>query len=147
MNQTNRPILSFIGVVLLLLGLYGAFRTLVNLIAFERYPQEAVFSLSSFQSDYTQREEDCATTYAYSLPIYYQSDNVTPRKATAEEAKSDAAYAAQQEQNKENCVTGLQEIRKAAMVSDISHSIIFLLLALGVLFHNRIFKKPLTQRI
>jgi|GEM_PF-2739816 len=139
----ERPILFFIGVLLLLLGLYGTLKTVVNLVVFDRYPQEGVYKLPFTQPEYyapAQREQDCASNYAY-MPQMYYDVNGTVRPATAAELESEVLYKAQQEVSEQNCVTGVEEARKMAMVNDISQSLIFLLLAVGILTFGRVFRK------
>jgi len=139
----DRPILFFIGLVLLLVGLYGSLRTVVNLVAFDRYPQQGVFYTPVSPTNYApyEREEDCAVNNSYLPPLYYEDDGVTLREPSPTETEADAQYKAQQERYAANCVAGVQESRAATMVNDISQSLIFLLLAIGVLVFSRVFKR------
>lgn len=129
-SKTNTWI-TFIGVILVLIGIYGSVRTIVNLKAFERYPQEGVlnFTLGMMQTYYPQREEDC------SYPrTYYEANGQKTRSATDEEK-------AQEKRDEKNCLTGVKEARERAKVNDISQSLLFLFLGVGVLVSRKIFFK------
>lgn len=121
---------TFIGVVLLLLGIYGSVRTVINMYAFDKYPQGGVLALNlSGQPPYYQKETDCS--YPTS-PVY---DSVgKPIPITAEQEKMDA-------QNKINCLASVKDAREQAKVNDISQSLLFLFLGVGVLVSRRFFFK------
>lgn len=139
----DRPILLFLGLVLLILGIYGSLKTTVNLVAFDAYPQEGVFPFSQAEYDPMSREQDCVVNYSYTPPIYYEADGFTMRQAEPAEQEYDETYRKQQELQAQNCVSGVQDARKAALVDDISKSAIFILLAVLVLAYARIFKRIL----
>lgn len=122
--------ITFIGVILLLLGIYGSVRTVINMYAFEKYPQGGVLSINlSGQPPYYQKESDCS--YPPS-PMYDAAGKPLP--ITPEQAKIDA-------QNKANCLAGVQDAREQAKVNDISQSLLFLFLGVGVLVSHRFFIK------
>lgn len=150
-NDTkDRPALFFIGVLLLLVGLYGSFTTLVNILAFEKYPQHSIFSLSGNGGEYgsPQSEADCTASYYYQAPTYYEGDSNVMREPTPQEVKDEAAYEARLKGDEQNCISRVELSRKETMVTDISQSAIFLLLAFGVLVYGRTFRKGiLTLKI
>jgi len=139
----DRPILLFFGLVLLILGVYGSLKTTVNLLAFDVYPQETVFPFSQVPYGPMSREEDCPITYSYTPPTYFEEDGVTLRSATPAEVAYDEPYRKQMELQALNCVSAVQDARRAALVDDISKSAIFLFLAFLVLAYSRIFKRKL----
>ncbi len=143
MEIKDRPIMFFIGVLLLLVGLYGTLKTVVNLVVFERYPLNGVYEIPFSAPDpygTTQREQDCEFNYSYIPVSYYDADGYI-RGASETERAADETYKAQQEINKQTCIEGVKEARKESMVNDISQSLIFLLLAMGMLTFGRVFRK------
>src|SRR2546425_513880 len=120
-DHKDRPVVLLIGLVLLLTGLYGTARTVVNVIAFEKYPLGGVLNFTLPWSGSTpyvnlQREGDCATNYYYLPPTYYQADNVTPRPPTDIEKQQAEVQKQQTAMQLANCVSGVKEARDAAKV-------------------------------
>lgn len=118
----------FIGVILILIGSYALCRTLVNFVAFPKYPTTGVltFNFSGYQA-YSQREEDC------SIPVtYYTEDGKSTRKPTDEEKEQDKI-------SEQRCLSSVAEAREAAKVNDISQSSLFLFLGVGVIVFRKFF--------
>ncbi len=123
--------ITFIGFILLLVGIYGSVRTAINLLAFDKYPQGGVIHFDVFNNPYVtmpvQREQDC--TYP---GLYYKEDGRTTRPPTEEEKN-------QEKTNQQNCLDSVKESRNRAKIDDISQSLLFLFLGAGVLSSKRIF--------
>jgi hypothetical protein len=138
-NKKQSQWLTFIGVILLLSGIYGIARTSINMLAFEKYPQEGVYPALPFLQTsypvYSQREGDCIANYGIIYPVYDASGK--PVKQTAEE-KAEAQK--QQDIQKQNCLDGVKESRDKAKINDISQSFLMLFLGAGVLVARKIFK-------
>jgi hypothetical protein len=101
MENTNkdtreRPWINLIGMILLLLGVYGLVRTSINSTMFDKYPIAGMYpnipiiislgnyAIPSDGTPYIGNERDCI----YSS-IYYTEDGNTPRKPTPEEKEYD----------------------------------------------------------
>lgn len=126
---TLRPYtwVTFIGVILVLIGIYASARTIINFGIFDKYPTEGVLTFNfTGTPPYFQREEDCL------YPTTYFTPDGKPRPATKEEKESEKVQ-------QKNCVEGVKESRKKAKVNDVSQSLLFLLLGGGVLVSRRIF--------
>ncbi len=121
--------ITFIGVVLLLIGIYGAVRTGINLSFFEKYPPEGILGIPWAQPYYPQREQECM----YPHP-YYEPDGKTTRPATPEEKENEAI-------STQICLDGAREARERAKINDLSQSVLFLFLGIGILTTRRIFFK------
>lgn len=119
--------ITFISLVLLLIGIYGTARTLINLKFFEKYPTEGILTVPWSMPVYPQREQDC--NYPQ---LYYQADGRTTRAATAEEKANETITL-------KNCLEGISEARNKAKINDISQSLLFLLLGTGLLAGRKIF--------
>lgn len=120
--------ITFIGLVLVLVGLYATTRTIVNLVAFEKYPQVGVLTLSfTGMPQYYQQEKDCVYPQ-----IYYSADGRTTRPGSPEEKANEKIQ-------QRNCLEGIKDLRNQAKVNDISQSLLFLFLGLGVLASRKIF--------
>jgi len=122
--------ISLIGLLLLLLGVYMSVRTSANFIFFKKYPTTGVMPAMTFMGGgmpYSQREEDC-TMYP---PTYFKPDG-QPRIATSDEKKAE-------EQQKKSCISGVEQARETAKVNDISSSLLFIFLGVGVLVGKRYF--------
>ena len=129
-TQKTAPWMLFVGVLLLLIGLYSASRTLINFFFFEKYPTYGVISLNfSGIPAYSQKEQDC-----FYPQIYYTADGRTVRDATEAEKESEKAQ-------KDNCIEGVKEVRNSAKVNDISQSLLFLFLGAGLIISRKIFFK------
>lgn len=154
-KKTNQWIL-FIGVVLLLFGIYGLARTGINVFAFEKYPQEGVYPpFPFFQASfppvyYGGREEDCIVNNIYP-PLGYTTmpdlpelvgDGVSVKRPPTEEEKKamEKQLKDQQILQQKSCLSGIKEAREKAKVNDLSQSVLFLFLGAGVLIARRIFK-------
>lgn len=122
--------ITFIGVVLLLIGVYATVRTAINLKLFDKYPQTGVLVFNfGGQPIYSQREEDC-----FMPRIYYKVDAQTVRPSTPEEKE-------QEKRDQKSCLSSVSESRNTAKVNDISQSLLFLFLGIGVLATRKIFFK------
>lgn len=137
-NKKQSQWLTFIGIVLLLAGAYGLLRTTINLVAFEKYPQEGVYPpLPFIQAGYPPyygREGDCLVN---NVPYPVYGPNGTIVKQTEEEK---AEQKRQLELQKENCLQSVRESRDKAKINDFSQSFLLLFLGAGVLAARRIFK-------
>ena len=124
----NHVWITFIGTVLLLVGIYAGLKTTINLKVFDKYPLNGVlsFNFTGVQPSTTQ-EKDCFYT-----PLYYTADNKTTRLATKEEKD-------QEKNQQENCVAGVKDARENSKVNDISQSLLFLFLGTGLLISKKIF--------
>src|SRR6185369_3754106 len=96
--------IAFVGFILLLVGIYGSVRTLINMAAFDKYPQNGVFNFSFFPNNNMppmmyQREQDCLIS---GQQLYYDKDNTTPRPPTDDEKR----IADQQQQS---CLESVKE--------------------------------------
>lgn len=120
----------FVGVLLLLIGIYAFSRTIINMVAFPKYPNTGVLSMNfSGAPPYSQREEDCI----YSR-LYYKDDGQTTRPPTVEEKAQDTT-------DEKKCLSSVAEGRETAKVNDISQSTLFLFLGIGVLLFRKFFLK------
>jgi hypothetical protein len=122
--------ITFIGIVLLLLGVYASIRTVINMTLFEKYPTEGVISLNfSGQAPYSQKESDC--TYPQ---LYYMPDGRTTRPPSADEISV-------QKEQQQNCLASVAQARQNAKNNDIAQSLMFLFLGTGILVSRKIFFK------
>lgn len=117
---------TLIGLVLLLLGVYGAVRTVVNLAVFPKYPTNSVYSIPFGSVPYYgPREEDCTT-----MPGPFLTD-------TSVKELNEEALEKEQEQSKQACLSGVVQAREQAKVNDISQSALFLFLGGGILISRK----------
>lgn len=121
-NSILYAIISFIGIVLLLIGIYAAVRTTVNVFTFEKYPIDNGFF--SFVFSPYQSEADCLN------PQKYYTNDGKERTATEQE-KQDAKV------QEESCLSQVQDSRKSAKTNDISASILYLFLGAGILLTRK----------
>lgn len=125
---------SLIGLILLLVGIYGSVKTIINFTLFEKYPSTGVLSVSFMPMYYPgpgAREEDCTTMYYAPYPPGDMA------KLTEEEKKEMKEQAKVQERV---CVSSVKESREQAKVNDISTSLLALFLGGGVLvFRKKLF--------
>lgn len=122
--------ITFIGVILFLVGVYAAVRTGINLTLFDKYPQTGVITLNfSGTPPYYQREQDCSYPRAY-----YSADGRITRQPTLEEKE-------QEKRDTQSCLEGVAEARQTAKINDISQSLLLLFLGVGVLVARKIFFK------
>lgn len=121
---------TFIGLMLVLIGLYASARTGVNLFAFEKYPQGGVlsFSFGGMPAPYFQQEKDCG------YPMTYFDNAGKVRQGTPEEKSNE-------KMQKQQCIDSVIEARNQAKINDISQSLLFLFLGVGVLVTRKIFFK------
>lgn len=135
MKGTNHPSLftvNFAGVfvlvatLLLLVGIFASVKTAINMVAFTKYPTSGVLSMSFFGPlSYQQREEDCTNPQ-----IYYSTDNKI-RQPTKDEKEN--------EMNQQKiCINSVGFTREATKVNDVSLSIFFLFLGVGLLITKKI---------
>lgn len=122
--------ITFIGLMLVLLGLYGSARTAVNLVAFDKYPLGGVlsFNIGNMPAPYFQQEKDC------NYPQTYYDNNGKIRSAAPEEKVNEQVQ-------KQQCLDSVKETRNQAKINDISQSLLFLFLGIGVLATRKIFFK------
>lgn len=128
MKKSSVPAwVTFIGLLLLLLGLYASGRTGVNFLLFPKYPTAGVLSLNfSGIAAYGPNEADCLRSQTY-------SDPAEPARPISNEEKF------RQNQDQETCLSSVREARRASKVNDIAQSVLFLFLGLGTLFSRRYF--------
>lgn len=129
-NKSKFPTwVTFIGFILVLLGVYGSLRTAINLTLFARYPATGVYVLNFMGMPYyQQREEDCEN-----IPtIYPPSDVQIPiEDFSKEESIKD------QEKQKLFCLGTVKDSRQQAKINDISQSLLFLFLGTGVMVSRK----------
>lgn len=115
----------FIGVLLLLIGIYAAGRTAINLIFFQKYPQGGVLSINiNGAPPYFQKESDCL------YPSTYVDDTKSPEQRKEEDRRQ-----------QEICLSNVSEERERAKINDISQAMMFLFLGAGILISKKIFFK------
>ncbi len=115
-------IVSFIGLILLLLGIFATVKTGVNLVFFKKYPTYGVLSLNFMgMPPFMSREEDCLI-----FPQTYFNQAGAPRVASDDEKRMEKLQ-------KEMCIGAVKQNRESAKINDISTSLLFLFLGVGVL--------------
>ena len=124
MDQVNssktRGWVFFIGLVLFLIGIYASVRTVVNLVAFQKYPQGGVLSINfpGVQPIYPsigQTEESCDISYDPNAPSIMV------------------------EGQKKGCKLSVKQARQDAKVADISNSLFYLFIGGSILvLHKRL---------
>ncbi|MDB5204910.1 MAG: hypothetical protein JWP09_938 [Candidatus Taylorbacteria bacterium] len=142
-NKKQNQWLTFIGVILILAGIYGVARTSINVLAFDKYPQEGVYpALPFFQqpvyapTPYYGREGDCIANNSIVYPTYDASGRpVVQTEAEKAEAQKNLDI------QKQNCLDGVKESRDKAKINDISQSLLMLFLGAGVVAARKIFKQ------
>lgn len=122
---------TFLGVFMVLIGLFATVRTVANIYLFPaQYPQAGVLAFSiGGQQPYYQKETDCN----YPPTLSYGPDG-KPEAPNPEQAKIDT-------QNKANCLAGVKDNREQAKISDIATAIMFLFVGAGLLVMRRFFFK------
>lgn len=122
--------ITFIGVMLVLVGLYATARTAVNLVAFDKYPQGGVlsFSFGAIPALYFQQERDCM------YPQTYVTPEGKSRLATEEEKINE-------KRQQQICLESVKDSRNQTKINDISQSLLFLFLGIGVLVTRKVFFK------
>lgn len=148
-NSSAYSWLTFLGILLLLIGIFASVRTVFNLVAFDKYPQLGVVPSTIFPGDmYYPRETDCNFPAPYPVeplietqPITIESESVdlsgkvikgekivvTP---TPYKEKPKETY---EEKQKKSCLANVEESRQATKMNDISKSLFFLFLGGGLL--------------
>lgn len=121
-NSVPQVIVSLLGLILLLIGIYGGARTIVNMKFFEKYPTTGIYSMYG----YMEREEDCE------YPMTYSTPDGKNRPATDEEKEAEM-------KQKEICLSRVTSSRANARVNDVSMSLLFVLLGAGVLLSKKYF--------
>jgi len=120
-------VIMFLGLVILLIGIFASARTIINFSAFGKYPTTGVLNLSPFGFPLlSAREEDCIQVGA---STYFTQDN-KPRPPTDDEKISE-------KRNYNSCVGSVIQSREAAKANDISLSLLLLILGSGLLISNR----------
>lgn len=120
--------MTVIGMILLLVGIYASLRLGINLVAFDKYPQEGVISLNFAGAPYFQKEQDC------SYPaVYFEDGTSAERPATEGEMKRDA-------ENQRTCLQSVADARETAKKNDISQALLFLFMGAGLLLSRRFIK-------
>lgn len=109
--------ITFIGLIMLLVGIYGSVRTVLNFTLFPKYPTSGAINLTGTPFYFGPREEDCM--YISSPPPMMGTD----AKAAATET----------EIQKKNCLAGVKSAQEQAKVNDIGQSALFLFLGVGIL--------------
>lgn len=122
--------ISFVGVMLLLVGIYAGVKTGINILAFDKYPQNGVLSVLNFgsSSQYYQQEKDCYFTQT----TYFLPDGKTPRAATSDEK-------VMEKKQQELCVQGVSFNRDNTKANDIGQAMLFLFLGVGILVSKKLF--------
>lgn len=115
---------KFIGLVFLLIGMYGMVRTAINFLVLPKYPTAGVLSFDVFGSnpnvEFAQKETDCF------YPRAFYDDAGTTRDPNENELT-------QVIREQDHCVANIDETRANTKVNDISVSAFFLTLGAGVL--------------
>lgn len=128
-NGKVNTLVTFVGVILLLIGIYSSLRTALNFIVFKNYPTTSIYYINlTGVPPHMQRDEDCMY-----LQTYFTPDGKT-RPATPEEK-------ANEKEQQRLCLTGVRDARENAKASDVSSSLLFLFLGLGILTTKRFFFK------
>lgn len=131
-NKSKFPTwVTFIGFLLVLLGVYGSVRTAINLVLFEKYPSAGVYSFNFMGVPYyQQREEDCENiSLGYPPPVDI-STGISGKF-------SEGQMKNEQEKQKMLCLSSVRESRSQAKINDISQSILFLFLGAGVMVSRK----------
>lgn len=150
--------ITFIAVFLTLLGIYASARTIINLVAFDKYPQGGVLSFTlSPGYPYYSREQDCENMpgpgyevmekpvdVVMSEPMVEESSESSDSAQMVEPSQRSALYPAppyypDYEKQKELCLSGVREARNYAKVTDISESALLVFLGLGLMFSRKKF--------
>lgn len=119
---------TLIGLVLTLIGIYGSARTVVNLVAFPKYPTAGVLTFNFMGSGmYYPREEDCMMQVGMDIVPY------PGETALALSAEDKSLRKEQEKKQQEICMSGVVVAREQAKVNDMSQSLLFLFLGGGVL--------------
>lgn len=120
-KKPNRWI-DVLALLLLLLGIYMGIRTTINLVAFDKYPSTGILTFSFSGPPYSPREQDCY------YPVYGPGEGNSKK---LEELKKEEAL------NRKFCLEGVKEARESTKVNDISQSLLFLFLGIGLFTARR----------
>lgn len=119
---------TLIGLVLTLIGIYGSARTVVNLVAFPKYPTAGVLTFNFMGSGmYYPREEDCMMQVGMDI-VPYPGETALTLSAEDKSLRKE-----QEKKQQEICLSGVVVAREQAKVNDMSQSLLFLFLGGGVL--------------
>ena len=161
-------LISLIGILFILFGIFAGVRTMINLILFDRYPTAGAIPIYMFSGgmNYGPREEDCLSYPPIQvLPINYenmpvekiniQNINLEPIQSSSPPVKIDnekvadkenakKAYEKQQqiqaEFSKKSCLASAKAYRDQTKANDISLSLFFLFIGIGLLVSRRYLK-------
>lgn len=123
-HAQKNQLINFLGIILLLAGIYGLALSTVNTIAFSRYPTEGVYSLSLKGSSYNKREEDCRI-----IKDLGKIDNLTEEKQAAIKSNLDI------------CWGGIVQERKKIQIWDFTQSAILFVLGISIFLISFSLKK------
>lgn len=112
---------SIIALLFVLIGIFVGLRTISNLFLFTKYPNSGALS---FGQSYGQKEEDCA------YPQTYFDYEGKPRPATAQEKQIST-------DQQEMCLKSVANSRHTTKVNDVSLSIFFLFIGLGLMIGKK----------
>lgn len=88
-NQSAQKnnVIQILGAVLIIAGFYGLTLSVVNTVAFSKYPTEGVYSINIKGSPYNKREEDCRI-----VEDLNQIDNSTEEKKEVQKSNLDICW-------------------------------------------------------
>lgn len=120
--------LAFVGAVLLVAGIYGGIRTIINFAAFDKYPVGSVLPLGDvniFGALSYQNETEC-----YYTPTFTDSQD-NPRQATEAEVS-------QAKTDESRCLDQVAAARQKAKVDDSTKSVLLIGLGLALIKGRRL---------
>lgn len=85
-GQKNNA-MQILGAILIIAGFYGLTLSIVNTVAFSKYPTEGVYSINIKGSPDEKREEDCRI-----IEDLNQIDNLTEEKKEAQKSNLDICW-------------------------------------------------------
>lgn len=149
-NSSAYSWLTFLGILFLLIGIFASFRTVFNMVAFDKYPQMGVLPVSIFPEDsFYPREADCNYPAPYQAldtqPMTIESEPVSGSSTTTPDDKTVAVSSNEvepqqktfEQKQMEACLANIEESRKTTKVNDISKSLFFLFVGAGLLISRR----------
>lgn len=117
----------FVGVIMLLIGIYATLRTGINLFAYKNYPSGGVIPLNfSGMPFYSQNEEDC-----YNLPP------IMTDRSVQEDGSSALSVQEQRQLDIKSCLTSITKERDNSKTNDIAQSSLFLFMGLGLIIARK----------
>jgi len=136
-SSKTYAVIILIGVVLIILGLFTAGRTGLNMLFFKQYPilGSSPLGFLGFTGSYQvygptgpiTREEDCR--FYQVQPAYYTSDGEA-REPTKKELETE-------KEGQELCRINISEARTNTKIQDISSAILLLSLGSGILISSK----------